>query len=110
LNDVAPPKLRYSWWKFHLFLACGALYVASVITNWGYVQVETATYAVNSTLNVTVELGSSELHATAGNAPVWIQVLFAWATGLFYLVWAVPPILFPEREWGGAGLPSVSQV
>jgi hypothetical protein len=108
--DDEKVDIRYSWWRFHLILACGALYVASVITNWGYVQAEIVEHVVNASLTVTVELGTAEMQAARGEAPVWIQACFSWLTCLFYLLWAIPPILCQDRDWDTPDSSNTSQV
>lgn len=92
--------VTYNWWLFHFILACGALYVSCVITNWGRVS-DDATIAIDDDA-VADAVATSAFAANRNKAPIWIQAAFAWLTGFFYLVWSVPPLVNPDLDYGVA--------
>lgn len=72
--------------KFHSVMACSAMYMAMVLTNWG---------------SPTTESSSSDDAATheQGSASMWIKIVSQWiAAGLYY--WSlVAPLVFPDRDF-----------
>ena len=93
--DDETDEVTYSWWQFHFILACGALYVSCLITNWGRVNDDTPTVVDDDA--VAAALATSAFEANRNKAPVWIKSAFAWLTGIFYLVWTIPPLINPDH-------------
>lgn len=92
--DDETDELTYSWWQFHFMLACGAMYVTCVITNWGRVSDDVAVIDDGALAEV---VATPAFDANKNRAPIWIQATFSWLTGLFYFIWTIPPLITPEN-------------
>jgi len=77
---VVGSSTRYS--KFHFVMACSAMYMAMVLTNWS-----SRSEAQN---------GSS---ANLGKENLWIKTVTQWVTTFLYTWTLVAPLLFPNRDF-----------
>jgi hypothetical protein len=78
--------LTYSFTRFHIVFALGAMYIAMLMTDWQTVY--NPGKGANSPPNV-----------DSGLAAVWVKVVSSWICVGIYLWTLSGPILFPDRDW-----------
>lgn len=71
-------------WVFHLIMAAGGLYLAMVMTNWGYAT----------------EDGEQSVAVEASDIAMWVRVACQFAIHAIYAWILAAPLCFPDRDFG----------
>lgn len=71
-------------WVFHLIMAAGGLYLAMVMTNWGYATEE----------------GGQSVAVEASEIAMWVRVACQFAVHAIYSWILIAPACFPDRSFG----------
>ena len=79
-----------NYWRFHVIMAMGAVYMSMILTNWGY---------SNSTGNVESAREADISASQRGVASMWVKVASQWLTFTLYAWTLIAPICFPDRDF-----------
>jgi len=84
-DDKTDPDepVPYSYSKFHVIFALGAMYIAMLFTDWQTVY----------------NPGSENPQVDSGLAAVWVKVISSWICAGLYSWTLLGPIIFPDRDW-----------
>lgn len=85
-DERSGTRYNYSW--FHVIFAIGAMYVATLLTDWNIVSKHPVPGAGDSRSDVYI--GQSEV-------AMWMRVVSSWVCMLLYIWSLVAPVLMPER-------------
>jgi len=85
-KEDSDEPIPYSYSKFHIIYALGAMYIAMLMTDW-----QTVYNPGNSENSPPV--------VDSGLAAVWVKVVSSWICLGLYIWTLIGPILFPDREW-----------
>lgn len=85
-DERSGTRYNYSW--FHVIFAIGAMYVATLLTDWNIVSKHPIPGSENS--NSDVYIGQSEV-------AMWMRVVSSWVCMLLYIWSLIAPALMPDR-------------
>jgi len=88
-ESVDPDEpVPYSFTKFHVIFALGAMYIGMLLSDWQTVwHGEKEANSVNKIL------------VDSGMVAVWVKIVSSWLAVGLYCWTLVGPVLFPDRDW-----------
>merc|ERR1712113_813857 len=100
-NEECRPAAGFTkYWRFHLILAMGSVYMAMLLTNWGYAHDNSANQSAAASSSREEDMSAVQ----RGVASMWVKIVSQWAVFLLY-IWTlvapgVAPLCCPDREFG----------
>jgi len=88
-EPTADEPVSYSFTKFHLVFALGAMYLAMLFSDWQTVWKSTT--VTNGTYD--------HLRVDSGMGAVWVKAISGWLAIGLYGWTLMGPALFPDRDW-----------
>ena len=79
-----------TYWRFHVIMAMGAVYMSMILTNWGY---------SNSSANVQSAREADISASQRGVASMWVKTVSQWLTFTMYTWTLLAPACFPDRDF-----------
>jgi len=83
-EDRSGIPVTYSFTKFHLMFALGAMYLAMLMSDWH-------TISGTDPENLVIDMGAPSY---------WVKIVSTWICYLLYLWTILAPVCFPDRDFG----------